>query len=256
MRQTSWALLALSTAMVYSLSAMAQESDQRVFEMRIYYAAEGKLEALNARFRDHTCKLFEKHGMQNVGYWMPIDNPDRKLVYVLAYPDHAARQKSWKAFLADPDWQAAYKASEVDGKLVDKMESHLLQATDYSPKIQPEIKDGRIFELRTYITTPGNLAALHQRFREHTCALFEKHGMTNVAYWSLMQGQEGADNTLVYILSHASREAAKASFDAFRQDPEWVAARKASENKAGGSLTTQGGVLSEYLTATDYSAIR
>jgi hypothetical protein len=71
-----------------------------------------------------------------------------------------------------------------------------------------------------------------------------------------MQGEKGADNTLVYILSHASREAAKASFDAFRQDPEWVAARKASEDKAGGSLTTQGGVLSEYLTATDYSAIR
>jgi len=235
---------------------LAQVPDQRVFEMRIYYAAEGKLDALNARFRDHTCKLFEKHGMQNIGYWMPIENPERKLVYFLAYPDKQARDKSWKAFMADPQWQTAYKASEADGKLVDKMESQYLQATDYSPKIQPETKEGRIFELRTYKTTPGNLNALHERFRNHTCALFEKHGMTNVAYWSLLKGEKGADNTLIYILSHASREAAKASFDAFRQDPDWMAARQASEEKAGGSLTEPGGVASEFMNATDYSATR
>lgn len=235
---------------------LAQVPDQRVFEMRVYYAADGKMDALHARFRDHTCKLFEKHGMQNVGYWMPIENTERKLVYFLAYPDKQSRDKSWKAFMADPQWQSAYKASEVDGRLVAKMESHFLEATDYSPKIQPEIKEGRIFELRTYTTTPGNLGALHERFRNHTCALFEKHGMTNVAYWSLTKGEKGSDSTLIYFLSHASREAAKASFDAFRQDPDWVAARTASEEKAGGSLTTQGGVVSEFMTATDYSSIR
>src|SRR5262245_47636754 len=90
-------------------------SDARVYEIRIYYAAPAKLEALQARFRDHTMKLFEKHGMVNIGYWVPLENTDNKLIYILAYPNREAREKSWKGFMADPDWQKAYKASEVDG---------------------------------------------------------------------------------------------------------------------------------------------
>lgn len=252
----------LTAMLVYSLvhlsspSLWAAETDTRVYEMRVYYAAEGKLEALNARFRNHTCKLFEKHGMQNIGYWMPIENPDRKLVYFLSYPDREAREKSWKAFMADPEWQAAYKASEVDGKLVAKVESLFLKATDYSPEIKANQLGNRVFEIRTYTASAGNLKHLHARFRDHTCKLFEKYGMTNVAYWSPMEGQKGADNTLLYILSHASQDAAKASFDAFRQDPQWIAAKKASEEKAGGSLTVDKGVASEFMQATDYSTIR
>src|SRR5215510_4494974 len=86
-------------------------SDSTVYEMRIYYAAAGKLEALHTRFRDHTMKLFEKHGMVNVGYWVPIENTENKLVYVLSYPSRDAREKSWKAFMADSDWQKAWKES-------------------------------------------------------------------------------------------------------------------------------------------------
>ena len=82
-----------------------------LYEMRVYYTNEGKLDALHARFRDHTMALFEKHGMTNVGYFVPTgDNPEQKLVYFLAYPDREARDASWKAFLDDPDWQAAFKA--------------------------------------------------------------------------------------------------------------------------------------------------
>jgi hypothetical protein len=252
----STTILTLGLVFISALTTLAADPDKRVFEMRVYYAAEGKLDALNARFRDHTCKLFEKHGMQNMGYFMPIENPERKLVYFLAYPDREARDKSWKAFMADPAWQAAYKASEVDGKLVAKVETVFMKATDYSPEIKADSKGKRVFEMRTYTASPGNLKHLHARFRDHTCKLFEKHGMTNVAYWSPMEGEKGADNTLIYILSHASKEAAKASFDAFRQDPGWVAARKASEEKAGGSLTVEKGVVSEFMQATDYSTIR
>jgi hypothetical protein len=87
--------------------------------------------------------------------------------------------------------------------------------------------------------------------------LFEKHGMTNVVYWHLLPGQPDADRTLIYLLAHKSPEAAKASFDAFRQDPDWVKARTASEEKAGGSLTEpKGGVVSEFLKPTDYSPLR
>lgn len=246
----------MGTIMNSSL-AEAVEPDERLFEMRIYYAAEGKLDALHARFRDHTTRLFEKHGIENIGYWTPVDNPNRELIYFLAYPNREARENSWKAFMEDPDWRQAARASEVDGRLISKVVSKFFKLTDYSPAIKLETPGDRIFELRTYTTTPGNLDALHARFRDHTVKLFEKHGMTNVAYWSLVDGQEDADRTLVYILAHQSLDAASASFDAFRQDPVWVAAKAASEEKAGGSLTeSDGGVQSLFMTGTDYSPIR
>ena len=117
-------------------------------------------------------------------------------------------------------------------------------------------KDSRVYELRTYTAAPGKLDALNARFRDHTLKLFEKHGMTNVGYFVADKGQKGADDTLIYILAHKSAEAAKASFDEFRKDQDWVAARKASEEKAGGSLTVKDGVKSEFMKATDFSPIR
>ena len=106
----------------------------RVFEMRTYYAHPGKMAALHARFRDHTCKLFEKHGMTNVGYWSPIDEKqsEEKMVYLLAYPSKAAAEKAWSDFRSDPAWKKAREASEVDGPLVAKVESVFLNPTDYS----------------------------------------------------------------------------------------------------------------------------
>jgi hypothetical protein len=230
--------------------------DMRVYEMLTYFAVPGKLDALNARFRDHTCKLFEKHGMTNVGYWVPLDNPENKLVYILAYPSREAREKAWKAFQDDPEWQKARKDSEADGNLVARHESIFLSATDYAPEIKPARTGDRVFELRVYTASKDNLDRLNARFRDHTCKLFEKHAMTNVGYWTPMKDQKGADDTLVYILAHKSAEAGKASWEAFRKDPDWLAARKASEDKAGGPLTVKDGVKSTYLKATDYSPIR
>ena len=101
-----------------------------------------------------------------------------------------------------------------------------------------------MFELRTYTASPGNLGNLNARFRNHTLKLFEKHGITSIGYWCPLKDQPGADNTLVYIVAHKSVDAAKASFGAFRQDPAWIAAKKASEDAAGGSLTAKDGVKS------------
>jgi NIPSNAP protein len=234
----------------------AAEPDPRVFEMRTYYSPKGKLDDLHARFRDHTTKLFEKHGMTNIGYWVPLENPDNTLIYLLAYPSRKARETAWDAFLADPEWKKAQAASERNGPLVSKVESRFLKATPYSPVIEPSQADSRVFELRTYTTTPGNLGNLNARFRDHTMQLFKKHGMTNIGYWTLMDDQQGADNTLIYLLAHRSPEAAQASFAAFRDDPDWIAARKASEERAGGSLTVKDGVKSVFLKAVDYSPIR
>lgn len=258
---TAFAFILATFAMLHSASAADDAAkpaqDSRVYEMRIYWAAPGKLDALNARFRDHTVKLFEKHGMTNVGYFMPIDNKEQKLVYFLSYPDRAARDASWKAFIADPQWQKAHKASEVGGKLVAKVKSVFLKTTDYSPALKIEPVGNRVIELRTYTATPKNLELLNGRFREHTMKLFEKYGMTNLIYWNYMADQPDADKMLVYLLAHKSQEAGKASFDAFRKDEDWLKARKASEEKGGGSLTVEKtGVLSEYMVPTDYSPLK
>lgn len=245
-----------------ALTAMAAEVEagekiQRVYEMRTYYAPEGRLDDLQARFRKHTVKLFEKHGMTNIGYWVPIDNKENKLVYILAFPSREAAKKSWAAFGADPEWKAVKKETEAKGPIVARIESLFLQATDYSPDPRPSATGDRIFEMRLYTATPKNLDHLNARFRNHTVKLFEKHGMTNIGYWVPMKGEKGADDTLVYILAHKSVEAAKQSFDAFRADPAWKAALKASEEKAGGPLTVpKTGVKSIMMKATDYSPIR
>jgi NIPSNAP protein len=248
---------------IVAMVAADKPRDTRCYEMRVYYAAPGKLDELHARFRNHTCKLFEKHGMVNLGYWAPLDNPENKLIYVLAYPSREAREKSWHDFNGDPDWQAAYKASEVNGKLVAKVDTHFMTATDYSPEIKPsKASEPRTFELRTYTASAGKLDALDARFRDHTVKLFGKHGMENIGYWHLMADQKGAADILIYLLAHKSKEAADASFKAFREDPAWVAARKASEEKAGGSLTaekgmwTAKGVDSVFMKPTDYSQMK
>ena len=110
--------------------------DTRVFELRTYYAAPGKLDALHARFRDHTCKLFEKHGMTNIGYWIPNgpEDGEPRLVYIIAHKSREAAKDNWKAFGSDPEWQAVKAASEKDGSLLAKRrESVYLSPTDYSP---------------------------------------------------------------------------------------------------------------------------
>ena len=258
-------LLSLLTfGLLAATASPASAADTRLFEMRVYFAAEGKLDALNARFRDHTLKLFTKHGMTNLGYFIPSNNTENKLVYFLAYADRSARDASWKAFGSDPDWKAAQKASEVNGKLITKVESAFLTATDYAVLAEAKSYGKGVFELRTYTTEAGRLENLNARFRDHTLKLFEKHGMTNMTYWNLVADQKGAKssyvagNTLIYLLHHESEAAAKASFDAFRADPTWIAAKEASEKKAGGSLTIAqpNGVKSEFLVPTDYSPVK
>jgi hypothetical protein len=244
--------------LAFSPAVLAEEKNERIYEMRTYHASPDKLDPLNARFRDHTCKLFERHGLTNVGYWTPIENTDNILVYMVSAPGEKERKASWAKFIADPEWVKAFKESEANGSLVKKngIDVLLLQATDYSPPIKPSKGEERVFELRTYTATAGKLDDLNARFRNHTCKLFEKHGMTNVGYWTPVKGQKGADNTLLYILAHKSVDAAKKSWEAFRNDPDWIAAKKASEEKAGGSLTEKDGVKSVYLKATDYSPIK
>lgn len=263
MRSTLFAFAVATVALVAGRSAAptasAADKETKIYEMRVYYAAPGKLDALHDRFKNHTMKLFEKHGLTNIGYFVPVgENKDNKLVYWVSAPSKEARDKAFKDFAADPEWKKAAAESEKDGKLVAKIESTFLTATDYSPVLKlAQSNDGRVFELRTYTATKGNLGNLNDRFKDHTIKLFEKHGMTNVVYWNVLKGQKGDDLMLVYLLAHKTPDDAKKSFEAFRMDPTWLAARKASEEKGGGSLTeAKDGVVSEFLKPTDYSPLK
>jgi hypothetical protein len=248
------AVLALSVFGMLTLSRSRAAEPAKVYELRIYTAMPGKLDNVVARFRDHTCKLFEKHGMTNVGYWT-AEKDDGKLYYLLAHASKAAADQSWKAFGTNPEWKEVVNLTEANGKIVSKVDRWYLSPTDYSPDVKAPAGE-HVYELRTYTAEPGRLDALNARFRDHTTKLFETHGMTNVGYWTPMKGEKGADNTLVYMLAHKDMDAAKKSWAAFRTDPDWVAAKKASEEKAGGSLTAQDGVKSVYLKPTDYSAMK
>ncbi|MEM8954813.1 MAG: NIPSNAP family protein [Verrucomicrobiota bacterium] len=247
-------LTLLSLAFFTAVSASERNT---LYELRVYHAHPGKLDSLNERFKNHTVALFDKHGMTQLGYFVPINNEDTNiLVYWLGFEDEQARKNAWEAFKSDPDWKAAYAASTEDGKLVAEIESLLLEATDYTPDIDvlPLEDDSRIFEWRTYKTNDGKLANLNARFRDHTCALFEKHGMENLAYWTYLPGQDASDTTLTYLIAHQNQSSRDAAFKAFSQDPDWQSARAASEEN--GRLLVKKGVESLMLVPTDYSPVR
>ena len=129
-------LLAAAAVIGYGVmkTISAEAASARVFEMRTYTCEEGKLDALNARFRDHTTKIFKKHGMTNIGYWVPQDEPrhNNTLIYIVAHASRDAAKASWDAFRKDPEWQKVQKESEASGKIVAKVESVFMDPTDYS----------------------------------------------------------------------------------------------------------------------------
>ncbi|HMF76086.1 MAG TPA: NIPSNAP family protein [Bryobacteraceae bacterium] len=108
-----------------------------VYELRVYHANEGKLDALLARFRNHTIEIFKRHGMKSVAYWTPTDEPQKSktLIYILEHPSREAATANWKSFRADPEWVKVSTASEVNGKLVEKVDSTFMALTDFSAAV-------------------------------------------------------------------------------------------------------------------------
>jgi NIPSNAP len=219
----------IMTVLLFSTFGLfAQKTDTRYFELRIYYCFPGRLDALVERFQNHTTKIFEKHGMENIGYWLPVKNDQNALYYILAYPSKEARDKSWAGFSADPQWKEVASKSETSGKIVESVTSVFMNASDIMPKIKAGKGKDRVFELRTYTCLPDRLPNLITRFKDHTVKLFEKHGMENIVYFTSIEKDNG-QSKLVYLLAHKSEEEATKSWAAFRSDPIWIAARDASE---------------------------
>lgn len=249
------AVLVLGFVGLLPLSTAARSEDKPVYELRTYTTAPEKLAVLVERFGKHNLPLFEKHGIKLVGAWTPEKPDDRgdRLVYLVWFPSRQAAESAWRAFSADPQWQAIFgKEKEEHGTVVTKVERVFLAPTDYSPT--PGGLDGaHLYELRTYTASPGKLDALNRRFREHTLGLFSKHGMTNVVYMVPTDEDQGAEDTLVYFLAHADRASADASWKGFRDDPEWQKVREASEAD-GTRLAAK--VESVYLKPTAFSPLK
>ncbi len=212
------------------VNSTAQNADNRYFEMRTYTCHPEKRPDLIKRFQDHTLRLLKKHGIDNVAYFLPTKEDVYSLTFILGYPSQEMRDNLWNEFGADPKWKKAAAKSEANGKLVAKVDQTFLKMVpELTTAISPNTEAlNQVFELRTYTCLPNRLPALKARFRDHTRALFEKHGMKNVVYWESVE-KDGTQSKLIYLLSHSSEAAAKASFDAFRIDPEWVKARDNSE---------------------------
>lgn len=245
---------------VAARAVFADQPDTTRYELQVIQAKPGKLDELHAWFRAHQQDVLAKHGAENMAYLVPVGtNPENKLLAVYKFPSLPAVLAFSRAVEADPLWKSLDTASkDAPELLVTKLEIIGLTPTDYSPEFEPQKAiQPRVFELRTYTSpSPEKLAALHERFRSHTVKPFAKHGMENLVYWQ-PRDIEDSDRKLVYLLGHRSQEAAKESFAAFRKDPDWLAAKEASEKAAGGSLTNaENGVVSEFFIATDYSPLK
>lgn len=245
-------LLFFSSLLAFSLSSFTHKVDTRYYEMRIYYCHPGKLDDLITRFKNHTTKFFEKHGMENIGYWLPVNNEQNALYYILAYPNKAARESSWTAFRNDPGWQEVARKSEENGKIVSKVTSIFMSASEISPAIKPSSKGAdRSFELRTYHCAPGKLDDLTKRFKNHTFGFFKKYGMQNIGYW-VKEDSASTKKDMIYMLAYKSEAEAKKSWSEFTKDPKWIKAK--TESEKNGKIVES--VESVYLKPLEFSTIK
>lgn len=217
-------------AMLFAFGSFAQQlsgSTSTYFEIRKYYANEGKLPDLIKRFEDHTMTLFEKSGMENIIYFLPVDNTDNSLTYILGYPDEKSRDVMWSKFSNDPEWKKVFEESRVNGALVKSVDqTFMVLAKGLNDTPKPEASG--IFQLRIYTCFDGRLDNLITRFKDHTQDLFEKHGLRNYPYWITVE-KDGSQPKLVYLLADKDQPSFESDFQNFLKDPAWVKARDASE---------------------------
>jgi hypothetical protein len=108
-----------------------------IYELREYVAHDGAVEQVHDRFRDATLPLFERHGLEVVGFWTDRDEP-RRIVYLLQFDDADAQSRAWAGFQDDPEWKQAKTASEADGPIVESMTSRTLEPVAYWPTTSGE----------------------------------------------------------------------------------------------------------------------
>jgi hypothetical protein len=236
-------------------STSTSSRETRYFELRTYYAAPGKFEALNARFRDHAVRLFEKHGMTSVGYWSPIGNPENKLVFLLAYPDRAARDAAWRSLAEDPEWRRVRKETERNGKLVKWIEEAFLVPTEYSPAVAASSHPpdrSRTFELRKVTVPNGELATLNAQLRDGGVGELRAQGFTPVGFFTLANGQVGTETTLISLMARTPQATARKG----TAGSTLLVSYEVSNAASAATIVASEGKLREILKPTDYSPLK
>ncbi len=227
-----------------------------VHELRIYVANEGRFQHLIKRFRDHTDRIFKKHGLKALAYWIPTDGSrkkKRRFVYLLEHPSRYAAYRNWTNFFNDREWETVMDKPEFQGLLAEKPTSIFMTANNYSGAARNDVKQpGGVYELRTYLANPGKLPNLNARFRNHTTGIFNKHGIDNLGYWTPFDKPESG-NTLVYLIHHANRKQADANWKSFGSDPKWQ--KVARESQVDGKFLAQPPDRL-YLKALDFSPLK
>ena len=262
------ALVAVWTA-TFSSPGLAQDEAKseeaaagKLYELRFYTCNPGKLPDLHARFRDHTLKLFEKHGIENIIYWDVAegteadgDDASNMMIYIIAHKDESSRAASWEGFMNDPDWKSALQKSEENGKILAKPpRAILMHATDFSPGDEApnaaSDQPPRLWELRQYNDGPERVPATAERFGWGEKELFTDAGMETISFWTADD-----QSAFIYLLAHKDREASKASWQKFMGSfRDFMAKyREAHPNLPGGRGN---GMEVRFLTPTDYSPRR
>jgi hypothetical protein len=126
-------LCGIAVMLGFSTLGGSNESPRHVYELRLYHVNEGKMDALKARFGNHTDSIFKRHNMKSIGYWSPEDAPSSDLfIYILEHPSRQEGEKNWAAFQADPEWQKVKAESEAHGPLVDHIDRYFMDPTSFS----------------------------------------------------------------------------------------------------------------------------
>ena len=264
-------------------AALAQSpAANKLYELRSYVPEAGRQSDVLKLISESGMPVMARHNIALVGAWTNVDPKDERVFTLISHKDKASSDAAQSAMQNDPAWKEIIQKTVIDGKkAVKSFERVFLTVNDYSPVLDVKQVGNRVFELRTYAATKGNLPALNARFKNHTLGLFSKHGMTNILYCSVLDGEPltcaklleavspvgkgmadmdaslpAAGNSLVYFIAHASPEAAKANFGKFSADEEWTKALKSSEAAAGGSLTVKNGVKSLFLQPTEFSPLK
>ncbi|SFB45468.1 NIPSNAP protein [Cohnella sp. OV330] len=197
-----------------------------LYELRTYQMKPGKLPAMLDRFRTDTIALLAKHQMKVAEFWVDADESKDRLYYVLEHPDSASRERNFKAFMDDPEWLAVRRRTETDGVLYEYVESAYLKQAAISSRLNPTLREQKLYEMRVYDVSPGKMEAIMQRFDRHVVALFEKHGMTIKHFWL---DSDDANNRLYYVVEHPDMVTRNENYARFRADPEWIEAKRLSE---------------------------
>jgi len=222
------------------------------FELRIYDVTAGKLAAVQERFRDAVEPIRQKHGITTLGYWTTSNANGDKFIYLMTGKTKDELQAAEKKFGADPDFQAAYAASNAKyGKTVDKIVSLSLDPADAKLEFTAE-KTPRVFELRFYSVPKNKLAAYTARWRDHATRIYARHGLNSIGWWTAPSKEAAGEDTVICLLAGESVESIEKSIKSFHADEEWLRIEKETEQE--GKLRTE--VTAYKLIPTDFSPLK